>query len=162
MRGFNVHIGTWRKYLLLGLLVVGMSVALAACGVEVPTNPPAPTATAAPVAPTATAAPAAPTTATGGGTSTGAAIEVTLNEWSIEPKTIDVTAGKVTFKVTNKGKFPHNFAVVSNGTEVMKTKNIAGGGTETLEMDLTAGSFQTICDIPGHKDQGMVGTLTTK
>ncbi len=160
MRGFNERVGTLRQHLLLGLLVLGMSVALAACGVETPTNPPAAaTATTAPVAaaPTATTAPTA-----SGGTSTGAAIEVTLNEWSIEPKTIDASAGKVTFKVTNKGKFPHNFAVVSNGTEVMKTKNIAGGGTETLEMDLTAGSFQTICDIPGHKDQGMVGTLTTK
>lgn len=157
MRGFNSRIGTLRSHLLLVALVLGMSVVLAACGADAPTAVPAPAATTAPAAAEPTA-----TTASGGSTSAGAAVAVTLSEWSIDPKTIDVSAGKVTFNVTNKGKFPHNFAVVSNGTEVMKTANIPGGGTATLEMDLTAGSFQTICDIPGHKAQGMVGTLTVK
>jgi uncharacterized cupredoxin-like copper-binding protein len=152
--------GGWilARHLRLIALALGLSVALAACGVETPTNPPVPTTTIAPTAPAAEA----PTATTAAGTSSGPVIEVTVNEWSIEPKTIDATSGTVTFKVTNKGKFPHNFAIISNGQELKKTKNIPGGQSDTLEVDLSAGAYQTICDIPGHKDQGMMGTLTTK
>ena len=139
-------------------LIVGMSIALTACGVATPTPPPTAVPTA---APTATSAPVA-ATATGGGSSTGAAIEITLSDFVITPKTIDATAGTVTFKVTNKGKSPHNFAVVSNGQEVKKTKNLVNGQADTLEVDLPAGTYQVICDIPGHKEAGMVGTLTVK
>lgn len=160
MKRLNPGGWTLGRHLRLIALVLGMSVALAACGVETPTNPPAPTP---PPAPTATLAPAdAPTATTAAGAGSGTVIEVTVNEWSIEPKTIDAPAGIVTFKVTNKGKFPHNFSVISNGQELKKTKNIPGGQSDTLEVDLSAGAYQTICDIPGHKDQGMMGTLTTK
>jgi uncharacterized cupredoxin-like copper-binding protein len=161
MKGLNQGLVIGLRPGRLVALLLGLSVLVAACGVETPTNPPLPTATTAP--PTATTAPATTdataTTAAGTGSPV---IEVTLNEWSIEPKTIDATAGVVTFKVTNKGKFPHNFSVISNGQELKKTKNIPGGQSDTLEVDLSAGAYQTICDIPGHKDQGMVGTLTTK
>ncbi len=161
MKRLNPGGWTLARHLRLIALVLGLSVALAACGVETPTNPPVPTTT---IAPTATTAPAdtAPTATTAAGTGSGPVIEVTVNEWSIEPKTIDATSGMVTFKVTNKGKFPHNFAIISNGQELKKTKNIPGGQSDTLEVDLSAGAYQTICDIPGHKDQGMMGTLTTK
>jgi uncharacterized cupredoxin-like copper-binding protein len=145
--------------LLMAALVVGMSIALTACGVGTPTPPP----TAVPTeAPTATSAPVAATATSGGGMGAGAAIDITLSDFVIAPKAIDATAGTVTFKVTNTGKSPHNFAVVSNGQEVKKTKNLVNGQSDTLEMDLTAGTYQVICDIPGHKEAGMVGTLTVK
>jgi uncharacterized cupredoxin-like copper-binding protein len=139
-------------------LLVTLSIALTACGVGTPTPLPTPVPT---EGPTATSAPAAPT-ATGGSTGSGAAIDVTLGDFVIEPKTLEATAGTVTFKVTNTGKSPHNFAVVSNGQEVKKTKNLVNGQSDTLEIDLSAGTYQVICDIPGHKEAGMVGTLTIK
>ena len=161
------------RLVLAGVLLIAASF-LAACGDTAPaTTAPAaaPTATtAAPAAaePTATTAapagtePTATTAAAGsGGTAAGSPIAVTLNEWSIEPKSIQVPAGHQTFKVTNAGKFKHNFSIIVNGQEV-KTANIGNGETAMLEADIPAGTYDTLCDIPGHKQQGMAGTLEVK
>ena len=151
------------RLVLAGVLLLAGSL-LVACGDTAPTATPAPAA----AEPTATtAAPAAgeptATTAAGGsgGTAAGSPIAVTLNEWSIEPKTIQAPAGHQTFKVTNAGKFKHNFSIIVSGQEV-KTPNIDAGQTATLEADIPAGTYDTLCDIPGHKQQGMAGTLEVK
>ena len=75
---------------------------------------------------------------------------MTLKEWAIEPKTIQASAGHQTFKVTNTGKFPHNFSIEVNGAQ-MKTPNIKTGESATLETDLAAGSYSTLCSIPATR-----------
>jgi uncharacterized cupredoxin-like copper-binding protein len=158
------------RLVLAGVLLIGASL-LVACG-ETPTTAPAAAPTATTVAPAAeatatTAAPAAaeptatPASTGSGGTAAGGPIAVTLKEWSIEPKSIQAPAGHQTFKVTNEGKFKHNFSIIVNGQEV-KTANIDSGATAMLEADIPAGTYDTLCDIPGHKQQGMAGTLEVK
>jgi uncharacterized cupredoxin-like copper-binding protein len=133
---------------LLALLVAAG--VLAACG-DTPTATPGAT------APTAAATAAATTGTTGG----AAEVAVTLKEWAVEPAAIATTAGKQKFTVKNAGKFPHNFTVMV-GDKAMKTANMEAGGTAVLETELAAGTYQTLCDIPGHPDQGMKGTLVVK
>ena len=48
-----------------------------------------------------------------------------------------------------------------NGQKV-KTANLDAGAKATLETDLAAGTYDTLCDIPGDADQGMKGTLNVK
>lgn len=139
--------------------LLGLSLLVAACGVTTPTNVPADT----PIPPTATTAPPAPATATtGGGGATGAAIDVVLADFSIEPKAIDATGGKLTFNITNTGSSRHNFVILSGGKAIAKSETIGKGAKTTLTAEIPAGSYTTICDIIGHKDAGMQGTLTTK
>ena len=140
---------------LAGVLLIAGGL-LAACGDTAATPTTAPAA-----ATTAPAADATATPAAGGAAPAGGEIAVTLKEWAIEPKAIQASAGHQTFKVTNTGKFPHNFSIDVNGTQ-MKTPNIKAGESATLETDLTAGSYPTLCSIPGHKDQGMAGTVEVK
>ena len=135
-------------------LLLGLGLVLAACGDTATATPPPPTAM--PVPPTTAATPAA------GGGGSAAPIEIKLSEWSIDPKDLTVPAGKVTFHVTDGGKFTHDFAVMSNGTEIARSDKIGGGADTTFTVDLQAGTYQTLCDIPGHKAQGMQGTLTVK
>jgi uncharacterized cupredoxin-like copper-binding protein len=141
---------------LAGVLLIAGSV-LAACGDTASAPTTAPTAPTTAPAADATATPAAGAAAP----AAGGEIAVTLKEWAIEPKAIQVAAGHQTFKVTNAGKFPHNFTVVVNGAEV-KTPNIKAGESATLETDLAAGSYTSLCNIPGHKDRGMAGTVEVK
>jgi uncharacterized cupredoxin-like copper-binding protein len=141
---------------LAGVLLIAGSV-LAACGDTASAPTTAPTAPTTAPAADATATPAAGAAAP----AAGGEIAVTLKEWAIEPKAIQVAAGHQTFKVTNAGKFPHNFTVMVNGAK-MKTPNIKAGESATLETDLAAGSYASLCDIPGHKDQGMAGTVDVK
>ena len=141
---------------LAGVLLIAGGL-LAACGDTAATPTTAPAA-----ATTAPAADATSTPAAGGSApAAGGEIAVTLKEWAIEPKTIQASAGHQTFKVTNTGKFPHNFSIEVNGAQ-MKTPNIKAGESATLETDLAAGSYPTLCTIPGHKDQGMAGTVEVK
>jgi uncharacterized cupredoxin-like copper-binding protein len=98
------------------------------------------------------------TTASSGG---NGEITVSLAEYSISPATINVAAGHVKFKLINAGTFPHNFGVVVNGKD-MKSSDVAPGGTGSLELDLTPGTYDTLCDLPTHKQKGMAGTIVVK
>ena len=85
-----------------------------------------------------------------------------MGEWFIEPKNIDIAAGTVSFKVTNTGNAAHDFVILNGGQEVAKSKVLNKGQTDTVTVDLAAGSFTTVCDLAGHKQAGMEGTLVTK
>ncbi|HMA34611.1 MAG TPA: plastocyanin/azurin family copper-binding protein [Chloroflexia bacterium] len=104
-----------------------------------------------------------PTTAasTGGNPGASDATSVTLNEWSIQPAAINVAAGHQKFSVTNSGKFAHNFTIMV-GNQTMQTALLKAGESATLETDLAAGTWTTLCSIPGHKEKGMAGTVTVK
>ena len=39
---------------------------------------------------------------------------------------------------------------------------VTGDETDAKKIKLTPGSFGFYCDVPGHRQQGMVGTLTVK
>jgi uncharacterized cupredoxin-like copper-binding protein len=65
-----------------------------------------------------------------------------------------VAAGKVTFKVTNKGKVKHDFSIGGK-----KTKLLSPGGSATLTVSLKKGSVAFKCTVSGHAAAGMKGTL---
>jgi FtsP/CotA-like multicopper oxidase with cupredoxin domain len=92
----------------------------------------------------------------GGGGGGAGAVPVRLGEFFIEPKQVSVAEGGNLF-VTNGGSAPHNLAI--EGTDVT-TADLNGGASETLDLgDLAAGAYTMFCSIPGHREQGMVGTL---
>ena len=89
------------------------------------------------------------------------AVEVMLSDFAIEPANIEVPAGSdITFTVMNHGQSPHTFGLVVGG-ETIETPNIDADGSATLEVPaLEAGTYDTLCTVPGHDQLGMVGTLT--
>lgn len=88
-----------------------------------------------------------------------AGIELKLSEFKFAPARLDVNAGKNTFKLVNVGVVEHNivFPKLGKGTGAIKP-----GQTGSLEVTLPAGSHQAVCDIPGHKEAGMVMTIVAK
>lgn len=107
-------------------------------------------------------------TACGGGGGGGApAKEMTIEMgengvWIFEPATIEVKKGE-TVKVTliNKDPYqPHSFVIPRLS---VKSQQIAANrtGSVTFTPD-KAGEFEVICDVPGHKEAGMVGTIIVK
>ncbi|HET9494742.1 MAG TPA: sulfocyanin-like copper-binding protein, partial [Chloroflexia bacterium] len=62
---------------------------------------------------------------------------------------------KITFVVTNRGQFAHNFTVTGDSGTVAKTPNFsAADGEQTLEVELQPGTYTIICDLPGHAARG--------
>lgn len=55
----------------------------------------------------------------------------------------------------NEGVTLHNFSVDALGIDV----DIAPGVTEEVVINVLAGAYDFYCNVPGHKEAGMVGTL---
>lgn len=144
---------------------------------EAPTDTEPPPESAAPVetepaADTTVAPPSAP----------DGAVSVGLVEWAIETD-LEVTAGTVTFDVSNNGDFPHHFAIargnsyeelpqsgggaideVALGDDFIgRTVNLRSGQSEIIEFDLDPGNYVFFCNIAGsvsHAAQGQVLAVT--
>ncbi|MGZ8629488.1 MAG: multicopper oxidase domain-containing protein [Actinomycetota bacterium] len=88
-------------------------------------------------------------------------VDVMLSDFKIEPATLEVPAGSdITFNVMNHGQAPHTFGVVVDG-QTIETPSIDVDGSASLEVPaLAAGTYDTLCTVPGHDQLGMVGTLT--
>lgn len=143
--------------------LVALSLGLAACGDDDDSAADATTteatpATTAPATPTPTettpAAPAGGTTALTVDADPSGALAFTQKTLTAKPGEVDIT-----FK--NDAPVPHNIAV--DGTDAGVSDTVDNGGTAELKItNLAAGTYEYYCDIPGHRQAGMVGTLTVQ
>lgn len=87
----------------------------------------------------------------------GADYEVFASEFSFAPPFLVLDKpGTYTFAVRNDGMVPHNFTIKGVGG----TENAEPGETKIAELTLDkAGSYEIVCTVPGHEEQGMFGTL---
>jgi uncharacterized cupredoxin-like copper-binding protein len=106
-------------------------------------------------APTTTSTPA--TTTTAPPQAAASTVDVTETEFKIALPSIDLKAGKVTFKVKNAGNIPHDLAV--KGMDA-KTKLIPTGGSAELTVTLKPGTYELYCTVPGHEAAGMKLNIT--
>jgi plastocyanin len=94
--------------------------------------------------------------ASGGTSSSDAPTHVSLSEFAIDPAAITVPEGG-SLHVTNDGSTAHNLTVIDQD---LATPDIPAGGSEVLDVSsLAVGSYEVLCQIPGHADSGMTGTL---
>ncbi len=149
-------LGNRPRISLMAILGMVALVSLTACG---GTNA-QPTATT-----TTTTAPPTATQAITPGQNSGAETEVSavLKEWSIQLNVDQIPAGKVKFTVTNEGQMAHNLTVTNDSGTVGKTSTFTTAqGAQTLEVDLTPGTYTLICSVPGHASRGQKVSLTVK
>lgn len=94
-----------------------------------------------------------------GGSST---INVTEKEYSITLDPATVKAGEVTFNIKNAGTIDHDIEVLNGTTSLGKTDLIPAGKTATLKVKLSAGTYDVICTVSGHRALGMDTKLTVQ
>lgn len=93
----------------------------------------------------------------------GTTVAVTTREFAFEPAVLTVPAGAITFEVRNEGVIEHNFVVEdAQRTALASIAVIAPGATESVTATLAPGTYTVVCTLPGHREAGMVGTLTVK
>jgi plastocyanin len=69
--------------------------------------------------------------------------------------------GTVVFKVTNVGKEPHNFVILSGLNK--QSPLILPGKTKTLTVTFKKkGKYTYECTVGEHAEEGMLGTFTVK
>jgi len=127
-------------------------------------------------APATTVAPASVTQAS---VAAAGPVAVALNQWSIAPQASQISAGSVTFAVTNDGTMTHEFVVMRTdtlaadfhigsfegekprvsedtvGTNVGETGDMAAGANKTITIDLKPGHYVFMCNLPAHYGLGM-------
>ena len=110
-------------------------------------------------------------TACGGGgggapqPATGKVINVDTTEFAFNPNAFSGTVGqKLSFKINNKGTVDHNFVILNaDGSQELAKIEVKVGTSATLDFTPTAaGEYQVDCNLPGHKEAGMVGKLIVK
>ena len=105
-----------------------------------------------------TAAPAEGTAASGS-EAAGEVIKLEAVDIAFKPTELTIKANTpTTIEITNTGAAEHDFSIDELGIAV----NLPPGATETVEINAPAGTYQYYCNIPGHKEAGMVGTLTVQ
>lgn len=95
-----------------------------------------------------------------GGEATAEPITVKAQDtFKYDPPTLSAKVGEtVNIVLDNEGVLEHNFVI----TELNVSLGPVPGG-QTAPGSFTpsqAGIFEYFCDVPGHRDAGMVGTLT--
>jgi plastocyanin len=123
--------------LALLLLLVALTLGLAACGGDDEE---------------ATTTPAA----TGGGGGSGTVQIATSEGVSYDSTSVEASAGEVTIEYTNDSGLPHNVTL----------EDVDGGATDTIEsgstnvtVSLEAGEYTFFCSVGDHRANGMEGTL---
>jgi uncharacterized cupredoxin-like copper-binding protein len=114
---------------------------------------------------------------------TGLHIGATIQDMSIKLSTHSMPAGKVTFDITNNGPSLHELVVLKTDVALGQLPdnpdeagqvleegagivpmgedgNIPAGTTATLTLTLKPGTYQIICNLPGHYAAGMYTDLT--
>jgi nitrite reductase (NO-forming) len=86
----------------------------------------------------------------------GDAIELDLMISGFSPNDIEATEGEVTLTLNNLDAFPHDVTIDELGVTFVVGANESI--TETFAA--TPGVYEFYCSVPGHREAGMVGTLT--
>ncbi len=109
----------------------------------------------------ATASPVAATPAdeaAGSGDAEG--VEITTVDIAFEPNEFTIPAGTdVVVTITNEGVLEHDFHVEELG---IASDLLGNGETTTVTINAEAGTYEFFCAVPGHREAGMVGTLTVE
>jgi len=108
---------------------------------------------------------------------------VTERDFSVQPSSSTVKAGKLTIKVTNHSKQEHELVVFRTDLAEAKlplnaagdrvdeeakgithldpeAEGVAPGKSKTITIDLPAGRYVFICNLAGHYGQGMHAVVT--
>lgn len=97
----------------------------------------------------------------------GAAVRAEMREFAFEPANLTVRRGG-TLEVENVGSVPHNLTIErgpdagADTDDLAATSTFGAGRSEELGVDLPPGTYALVCTVPGHREAGMVGTITVR
>jgi plastocyanin len=80
---------------------------------------------------------------------------------AFDTKSLSSKPGKVTIDFTNPAPIQHDVAI-AQGSKVFATSQLISKSNTTVSADLAPGKYVFYCDVPGHRQAGMQGTLTVK
>ena len=86
-------------------------------------------------------------------------VTMSMVEFAFQPSTVNVSGNSVTFDARNDGQFPHNIAIDGRDGSIFPD-DLTAGQSGSATITLAPGTYTFYCPVPGHRERGMVGTLT--
>jgi uncharacterized cupredoxin-like copper-binding protein len=133
--------------------------------------------------PSSAPASVAPSVASAGPSAAAGTVTASITEYRLVLGATSAPAGSVTFDVKNDGTIDHEFVVfktdlavdklplTADGTKVDEEgqgvtivdeiAEFGAGKTESLTVDMPAGHYVLICNVPSHYTQGIRADFTT-
>jgi plastocyanin len=93
--------------------------------------------------------------------STKLALSVPGPQLAYNTKQLTAKAGAVTITMTNMSPIEHN-VTIAEGSKVIGATPTFTGGSRAVSLNLKPGKYTFYCSVPGHRQAGMLGTLTVK
>jgi plastocyanin len=107
-----------------------------------------------------TAAQTAQTETAAGGGSTVDVSSPSGSDLAFDQSELTAQSGPVTINYDNPQSTPHDVAVEDASGEVLGVTELVSGGSTSTTVELQPGTYTFFCDVPGHREGGMEGTLT--
>lgn len=79
---------------------------------------------------------------------------------AFEVEQVTAPAGQITLRMPNPSALPHNIAVDEPEQQIGEI--VGQGGESEISLEFPAGEYEYYCSVPGHREGGMVGTLTVE
>ena len=103
-----------------------------------------------------------PADTTGEAPAEPAVVEIPADETMLAFAVTEATApaGEVTLRMPNPSGIQHNIAVDEPTPAVGEV--VGQDGVSEITVNFPAGEYEYYCSVPGHREAGMVGTLTVE
>ena len=92
----------------------------------------------------------------------GEELEIPAAEQGLAYQVTEVSApaGEITLRMPNPSTIPHNIAVDEPEQQIGEI--VGEGGESEISLEFPTGEYEYYCSVPGHREAGMVGTLTVE
>jgi plastocyanin len=80
--------------------------------------------------------------------------------FAYEPSSATTKAGAVTVNFDNPASLSHDVVIESETGEELGKSDLVSQGNTSVTVDLAPGTYTYYCDVAGHREGGMEGTLT--
>jgi hypothetical protein len=89
-------------------------------------------------------------------------VSVTLRDFKLVPQVVTARKRALTFRVTNRGRLPHNFHIRGVGRVRLEIGTMLPGESETASVTLPRGDFRMFCSVSNHEELGEYGSLKVR
>lgn len=89
-------------------------------------------------------------------------VAIVLDDFSITPQRVRADAGRITFRVANRGRLGHNFHLRRGAGEPLEIPTIFPGDARSATARLPRGDYRMVCTVANHEELGMTGVLVLR
>ena len=89
-------------------------------------------------------------------------VSVTLHDFRLTPQIVTARKQRLTFRVTNRGRLPHNFHIRGVGRVRLEVGTLLPGASTVASVTLPRGEFRMFCSISNHEELGEYGSLKVR